>query len=216
MPEFDPIEALRNEERAAQAAALAFVQACRTGNATNLFKAVDQVNASVDGWLTAMRKLIKEIPTVNSDIQEAFLSVWMRSKMLPLRVGDNRVLCDAARILLPRYRGSTVRLFRGAGTTERRRRTYGVSWSTDVAVAERFAEERRVMDCGSVLLETLAPPKAIICEIQYPEPFTQEEIETFKREHPEGETSEYHEEREYIVDRRYLNAVKVVRRLLPQ
>src|SRR4029077_9200884 len=84
------------------------------------------------------------------------------SKTLPRRVGDHRALCDAARVLLPKYRGPAVHLFRGAGALERRRRAYGMSWSADVAAAGRFAEEHRVMDGGSVLLETVAPPEAII------------------------------------------------------
>jgi hypothetical protein len=68
------------------------------------------------------------------------------------------------------------------------------------------------MDRGSVLLETLAPPAAIICAVDYPEPLTQIEMEKLKREHPNVEINGLHEEREYVVDRRHLNAVIVLRR----
>ena len=132
--------------------------------------------------------------------------------MLPLSVGDHRALCNATSVLLPRYRGPAVRLFRGAGAAERRRRIYGISWSADVEVADRFARERQVMDGGSVVLETVAPTAAIISAVDYPKPFTQEEIERFKREHPDSLIIEFHEEREYVVDRRRLDAVTVVRR----
>jgi hypothetical protein len=68
------------------------------------------------------------------------------------------------------------------------------------------------MDGGSVLLETLAPSVGIICAVDYPKPPTQDEIEKLKRGHPNVEINEFHEEREYVVDRRHLDAVTVVRR----
>ena len=129
--------------------------------------------------------------------------------MLSLRVADHRALCDAARVLLPSYKGPAIRLFRGSSANERRRRIYGLSWTPEIAVAERFARERQVFDGGSVVLETLAPPDAIICAVEYPRPFTQEEIEKLG---VDVQITEYHEEREYVVDRRRLNGVTVVRR----
>jgi hypothetical protein len=132
--------------------------------------------------------------------------------MLPLSIGDHPALCNALRVLLPAYRGRSVRLFRGAGAYERRRRIYGLCWSADRAGADRFARERQVMDGGSVLLETIAPTAAIISAVDYPEPFTQEEIQKIKREHPNAQIPAFHEEREYVVDRRHLRAVSVLRR----
>ena len=133
-----------------------------------------------------------------------------------IRLGDHRALCDAARLSLPNS-GPAVRLFRGAGAFERRRGIYGPSRSADAAAAERFALGRRVMDGGSVLLETLAPRAAIISAIDYPPPPTYDEIHDLKREcldlvNDELVIDEFHDEREYVVDRRYLNAVTLVRR----
>src|SRR5450631_2075725 len=90
--------------------------------------------------------------------------------------------------------------------------SYGLSWSADVACATRFADGRRVWTGGSVLLETLAAPKAIICKITYPKPLTQKEIKALKRKYPGITIDEFHDEQEYLVDRRYLDVVKVVRR----
>lgn len=62
-----------------------------------------------------------------------------------------------------------------------------------------------------------APAAAIICAVDYPEPFT---IEELKREYPGMPPSAvqslfdnrqcFHEEREYVVDCRKLNALTVV------
>ena len=71
---------------------------------------------SVDGWRLAMMKIGK-LPSVNSEIQAAFLRVWIESKMLPLKVGDRRVLADALHILMRAgYTGAPLTLYRGTST----------------------------------------------------------------------------------------------------
>jgi hypothetical protein len=55
---------------------------------------------SVHGWRLAMMK-IRKLPSVNSEIQAAFVRVWIESKMLPLKIGDRHVLADALHILMP-------------------------------------------------------------------------------------------------------------------
>ncbi|WP_156435097.1 hypothetical protein [Bradyrhizobium lablabi] len=40
-------------------------------------------------------------------------------------------------------------------------------------MAEQFAETYRVMSEGSVVLETVAPPEAIITAVEYPPPITE-------------------------------------------
>jgi hypothetical protein len=61
------------------------------------------------------------------------------------------------------------------------------------------------MDGGSVLLETVAPPEAIISAViaELSARYLGVEME---------EPSEYHEESEYVVDRRLLHGVNVIRR----
>jgi hypothetical protein len=61
-----------------------------------------------------------------------------------------------------------------------------------------------------VIVKTLAPPEAIICKIEYPEPFTEEEKEQFG-----GHVIEFHDEQEYIVDSERLNDVEIVERYDP-
>jgi hypothetical protein len=68
------------------------------------------------------------------------------------------------------------------------------------------------MNGGSVVMETLAPPRAILHQVEYPEPFTAAEIEEFRKDHPKTEFLEFHEEREYLLDRRHLGPVGVLTR----
>jgi hypothetical protein len=76
---------------------------------------------------------------------------------------------------MPAYKGEALRLFRGAGAGERRRAAYGVSWTSNLSAAEDFAESYRVWPRGSVVLETVAPPEAIISAVEYPPPMTEAE-----------------------------------------
>jgi hypothetical protein len=206
--------------RAAKDAADCFVRVCQIGKAEAVEGAAQLLDETVSGWTVAMRAVARRLQSVSPEVQQAFLSVWVEHKRLSPTVGDHRALCAAARILLPPYNGPAVRLFRGAAAGERRRRTYGLSWTPDIAIAERFAHEPQHQQWvgGSVVLETLAPPAAIICSVDYPKPFTAEEL---KREFPDlaQQTMEswltaksFHEEREHVVDRRYLGAVAVARR----
>jgi hypothetical protein len=202
----DPKEERRRERRAARAAADRFVRACQGGDVAALYAVFGALGDIVNGLDFAMRAVVKQIQAVSPEIQHAFLQAWIDSKNPSLSVGDHRALCAAARVLLPCYRGPSVRLFRGADANERRRRVYGLSWTADRDVAERFARARQGHNGGSVVLETLAPPAAIICAVNY-------EITRLKSEHSNGEIAERSHEREYVVDRRHLNAVAVVHRM---
>ena len=151
-------EELKRERREAREAADCFVRACQSGNAVTVRAGANLLDETVGSWTVAMRAVAKRVKSVSPDVQQAFLQIWIEHKNLPLTVGD-LPLCDAARVLLPSYRGPAVRLFRGAAAGERRKRIYGLCWSVDIAAAERFAEDRRQWNGGSVVLETLALAK---------------------------------------------------------
>jgi hypothetical protein len=92
--------------------------------------------------------------------------------MLPLRVGSRRVVADALQVLLPRnYTGSPLTLYRGTSNHERRR-LFGFSWTTDVAIAQKFAKHWAKHQTGLVL-RTLAPPTAVLL-IRQPEDYYDE------------------------------------------
>jgi hypothetical protein len=66
---------------------------------------------------------VAKLPRVSSEIQDAFVGIWVESKMLPLRVGHRPIMAAALRVLMPGGRlGSPLMLYRGANIHERRRR----------------------------------------------------------------------------------------------
>ena len=73
-------EERRNDRRAAQA----FIQACESGDADQFRDAAHLISElTIDGWRLALTKVAK-LGSVNEEIKNAFLNVWIESKMLPL------------------------------------------------------------------------------------------------------------------------------------
>jgi hypothetical protein len=189
-------QALQNiirEDRESREAAETFIRVCKIGDPDDLMTAVVLLNETMDGWGKALRQVAR-LKRMRPEIQQAFLTVWVESKMLSFRsLAPRLTMLKALRVLMPRTRCTApVRLFRGASACEYKRRAYGFSWSTERAVAEKFAQDYRLRDGGSVLLETIAPPKAVL----------------HVRERTEG----YFDEGECIVDAERLARVKLITR----
>src|SRR2546423_15080169 len=107
-----------------------------------------------------MRRVAK-LSSVGPDVQNAFVEIWTRSKVLALRVGEPRTLARALRVLLPKcHCEKTVKLYRGEAVN--RSRVHGFSWTSDPAIAEAYARNYKALEGGSVVLETIALPVAVI------------------------------------------------------
>src|SRR4051812_31902811 len=133
-------EHLADERRNNRLGAKAFARACAAGDVEAFLAAVDFLNEqTVDGWRLAMIRASR-LSVVSPEIQAAFLNIWIESKMLPLRVGNRRVLADALRILMrSQCPGGSIRVYRGTGWRERQYRQYGFSWTRDQEMARQFA-----------------------------------------------------------------------------
>jgi len=126
----------------------------------------------------------------------AFARVWLLDgDSMRSQVNNDLVLIEALRVLLPPYTGGSVRLYRGDSACNRRRRTYGLSWTTDIGVARQYANHGmwRMAQGGSVVITTKAPPAAVISV-------------------PGLKSVRFKNENEYLVDRRRLETVDVVER----
>jgi hypothetical protein len=185
---------LREERRQAKQAADNFVRICRDGEADRLHDAHLLLNECThDAWRLAMARVAR-LPPVSPAIQDAFILIWVESKMLPLRVGHRPTLAAALRVLMPGGQlDSPLTLYRGTTVRERRRRLYGFSWTTDAAVARGFAQKASHPilggESGGVVLRTCAPPAAVLL-IRQPE--------------------EYYDEGEVVVDPYRLGKIEVV------
>jgi hypothetical protein len=183
---------IAERQRAPKLAADAFVAAVSAGDIEALAASLDDVEMT-SAWRLVFRRCAR-LTDVSEDMRQAMLRVWITSgDHLRSEVTDDLILKAGLRALLPRYQGPAVTLYRGDSLWNRRRRTYGLSWTTDEEVADGFAQGLwRTMHGGSVVLYTVAEPEAVICAVE-------------TDEDRYGET-------EYLIDRRALKSVGVVRR----
>jgi hypothetical protein len=122
----------------------------------------------LDGFSGAAR-VIRRCPPPSASCRRWFRDdLWVRfGDHLRSEVGSAGLLADALRVMMPPYHGrAALRLWRGEIAANLRRRTYGLSWSRSIGVADGFARGiMRTCRGGSVILETDAPAPAIICRV---------------------------------------------------
>jgi hypothetical protein len=108
------------------------------------------------------------------------------------------------RVLFPPYRGPAIPLFRGtSGDEARKRKLYGISWTSDADTARSFAKQYED-SVGGVVLETVAPLEAVISAPGLDGPYYEDE--NGKR---------MYDESEYLVDGRRLPRVKIAHHYPP-
>lgn len=192
-PPWDCLIDQRRREREERRVIAALLDATRRGDRATLVDLIGQIDYVCFGWKRVFQRLAR-LDRVSRDMQWMWLQFYIQwGEHTRVEVGDDLLLIRALRVLLPPYRGPAVTLFRGEGARNRHRRTYGLSWTSEREVAEDFANrDWRTSVGGSVLLQTRAPPAAIICA-------------------PHRLDNRFGE-REYLVDRRRLDGVTVLKR----
>ena len=174
------------------AAVKGFVQCARTGDSDSIRQCLMALNK--ESAYRAAFHAVGKLQSVPDHFRDAFLLIWINEgDTLRENVNDDQALVSCLKILLPRYTGPSLTLYRGDSAWNRRYRSYGCAWSSDPEVARGFAKGVcRTQMGGSVLLKNDVPADAIICA-------------------PYEHTDKF-EEREYIVDRIKLKRVEVVER----
>lgn len=174
-----------------------FVQGAVAGSPERMLACFDEIEMGIGepggGWVGVMRAVSRQ-PSVPRVTREFFLRVFIKWGDHLRQECSDLVLADGLRMLLPKYKGPAKHLYRGESFLNRRRRTYGLSWSASADVARCHAEKTlcRSFPGGSVLLEAMAPANAIISRVRLSE--------------------DRYGESEYVVDRRRLTSVKVIER----
>ncbi len=183
------LERVRRSEREALDA---FLDGALTGDAAALHRSFIGLD-NTGGWCRALRRAAS-LNGACDRARLAFLATWVRDgDHIRTECNDDLILLDALRNLLPRYAGPALTLYRGDSAFNRRRRTYGMAWSENAETADSFARGVwRTFQGGSVLLQVEARSEAIICAPAL-----------LGDDYGEGE---------FILDRRRLRCVRVLRR----
>jgi hypothetical protein len=184
---------IAEENRRRRAGSREFAQAVEAGDAERLVASIEALD-NCGGWRSALRQCAR-LRAIQEDMKSRLLELWRFSgDHIRLEVGDDRILIQALRAMLPPYDGPDLTLYRGDSAWNRRRRTYGLSWSGSREVADSFAAGALWRSCrgGSVLLQAQVPAEAVISAPAL--------------------LANGHGEDEYLVDRRHLSQVTVVKR----
>lgn len=186
-------EIVRQQRRLERTMVQDFVNSIGEGNTTRFFQLIKKLEYDLC-FASAMRAVAR-LHHVPERFQRWFLLFWLRNgDHIRQEVGNDLILMDALRVLMPSYNGTATTLYRAETAPNRKRRTYGISWSADPLVGRSLAQSilRQSAPGGSLVLKTLASPDAIICAV--------------------GPGEDRYGEQEYLVDRRRLHAVKVIER----
>jgi hypothetical protein len=193
MTSYQKMAEVRREVRTREREAItSFVQVVVDGDVNALPRAVAQVDVNFV-WKPSLRALLRRGIAGSEELRRHFLDTYSaRGNHIRQEVEDDFLVAEALRLILPAYQGLGLRLFRGESVFNRRRRSYGLSWSDDMEVARSYAETGicRTANGGSILLAVDAPADAIICATG---------VHTDR-------------EREFIADRRLLKGISVVAR----
>jgi hypothetical protein len=192
MTESDLLRRIAERRREEQEIPRAFVRAILDDNPDGL--SFGSLDFTCSGWKKAFRRCAK-LTAVPVRMKRLILEAWVNSGIhIRQEVGDDLILATALRVLLPPYTGGALTLYRGDSAYNRRRRMYGLSWTTSEDVADSFARGMwRTFDGGSVVLHAQVPQGAIICALAQND-------------------EDSHGEEECLVDRRLLREVTVLRR----
>src|SRR4029078_11663088 len=83
-------------------------------------------------WKATMRA-VRKSPCPSDAFRSKLMQFWVQNGgHIRDEVSDDLLLADGLRAMLPAYVGPAVMLYRGDSFWNRRRRTYGLSWSRDV------------------------------------------------------------------------------------
>jgi hypothetical protein len=142
-------------------------------NRNNVDDLGDNFGGDLFPWEMFFPKVVNLQPELSNDIRMTFLGAWVEHKSISLWC--SKLPFDALRLLLPPYEGPEIQLFRGTTVREHERARYGLSWTADIAIAEKFATGEKgigpMTDEVGVVLRTLALPEAVLCDVDKNLPF---------------------------------------------
>jgi hypothetical protein len=107
------------------------------------------VNAADRYLLERAFKAIRNLPPLSINCRQAFVQFWLEEgDALRSQVNNDVVLLDALWKLLPPYDGPAMTLYRGESFWNRRRRSYGMSWTRYRDMGEGYAKRGMLRSCS--------------------------------------------------------------------
>jgi hypothetical protein len=155
---------MREQSKREKKAVGAFITACKGDDQSAVAPALNAL-LKAQAFEPALREAcdLGIVPfATRCEILRCFHKSW--SELYHLR--DEPFVFDALGVLLPKYEGPSVRLYRGMAAEEWESKKYGFCWTSDPDIARQFAWGLEYLQNSSdhdrCVIETLAPESAII------------------------------------------------------
>lgn len=118
---------------------------------------------SKGSWRVFISSLLEGVE-VPEEVKVCFHTVWTElGGRIRNQVGDDRILAEMLRALLPKYQGENVELYRGENSERYKGGQIGFCWTPRIERAKMFAQGLNAYHGdGGVLLSTMANRSAII------------------------------------------------------
>lgn len=94
---------------------------------------------------------------------EAFDTYWIEAgHHIRSQIGNDSVLMQLLRHLLPTYNGQAIELFRGENKTRWEQKAVGLAWTSNRETARMFGSGLNAVRSGGILLRAWFEPEAIV------------------------------------------------------
>ena len=118
-----------------------FAKGVRTSNAELCARCIEELEEKSPGLFKAAMQAIAKSPCGSDEFRLRLLGVWVScGDAIRHATNDDLALVGGLRAMLPRYIGPAITLYRAESAYNRKRRTYGLSWTSSAEVGREFAK----------------------------------------------------------------------------
>ncbi|ATM98000.1 Uncharacterised protein [Yersinia frederiksenii] len=113
-------------------------------------------------------KFVKAQDSISLELQEAFHLMWIeRGHFIRNKIGNDEKLLELISVMLPKYNGEAITVYRGENETRFNDGMIGFCWTTSKDVAKKFGCGLNACQARGLLLQANAPASAILAGIHW-------------------------------------------------
>ncbi len=117
---------------------------------------------SSETWVSAIQYTIENIVQFSIDADSMHMLWIVNGGHIRRHVSDDKLILTWLKLILPKYDGSELQLYRGECQFLYDQGLIGFSWTPNKQVAEMFARGLNAIESGGVLLSAKVAPEAIL------------------------------------------------------
>lgn len=113
-------------------------------------------------WVSALHYAVKNITQFAFDTDKMHMLWVVNGGHIRRHVSDDKLVLTWLRLILPKYNGGELQLYRGECKFLYEQGLIGFCWTPKRQVAEKFARGLNAIESGGVLLSAKVAPEAIL------------------------------------------------------